>query len=68
MNATYKNIKKLVKTASDKTLKEMYLELDKNIENADIAETLVYTAVTDEMENRNIITFNEETFQYEFIA
>ncbi len=67
MNKAYENMKNLVKTASDKILKEMYLELDKNLENADTTETLAYTVITSEMEDRNILVFNEETFEYEFI-
>jgi hypothetical protein len=72
MNTKYENLKSLVKTATTETLKEMYLNLVNKPESddydEDLAETLVFTAITGELEDRNVIKFNEETFNFEFIA
>ena len=68
MNKAYENMKNFVKTASDENLKFAYNELNKNLENADLAETLAFTVVTSEMEDRNLLVFDKETFEYKLIS
>jgi hypothetical protein len=68
MNKAYEKMKNFVKSASDENLKFAYNELSKNLENADIAETLAFTVVTSEMEERNLLVFDEETFEYKLIG
>ena len=64
----YENIKELVKKGSNEQLKEMYLEIMNRITETETEELVVLTAITTELENRGVIEFNEDTFEYEFIA
>lgn len=58
-------VRTLVKTASDNTLLEMWEALSKNnMDNADIA---VSSIIETELENREIIRLNEDTFEYEIV-
>lgn len=60
-----KKIREMVKNANDKTLLEMWEELaKKNMENSDIA---VSAIIETELEKRNIIKLNEDTFEYELV-
>ena len=55
----------MIKNANDKQLLEMWEELaKKNMENTDIA---VSAIIETELENRNIIKLNEDTFEYELV-
>ena len=55
----------LIKNANDKQLLEMWEELvKKNMENTDIA---VCAIIETELESRNIIKLNENTFEYELV-
>lgn len=65
MTKGYENIKKLVSGANNETLKEMYAELKNS--NLTVEEIAVMTAIETELENRGIITLNEETFEYELV-
>ena len=51
---------------TDEMLIEMFGNLKLN-EYSDSADNLVYTAMTVEMENRNLIKFNNETWEYELV-
>ena len=58
-------IREMIKNANDKTLLEMWEELaKKNMENSDIA---VSAIIETELEERNIIKLNEDTFEYELV-
>ena len=60
-----KQVRKMIKNANDKQLLEMWEELaKKNMENTDIA---VSAIIETELENRNIIKLNEDTFEYELV-
>ena len=60
-----KQVREMVKNANDKQLLEMREELaKKNMENTDIA---VSAIIETELENRNIIKLNEDTFEYELV-
>ena len=58
-------IREMIKNANDKQLLEMWEELaKKNMENTDIAVSAIIEA---ELESRNIIKLNEDTFEYELV-
>ena len=58
-------IREMIKNANDKQLLEMWEELaKKNMENTDIA---VSAIIETELESRNIIKLNEDTFEYELV-
>lgn len=60
-----KKIREMIKNANDQQLLEMWEELaKKNMENTDIA---VSAIIETELENRNIIKLNEDTFEYELV-
>ena len=60
-----KQVREMIKSANDKQLLEMWEELaKKNMENTDIA---VSAIIETELENRNIIKLNENTFEYELV-
>ena len=60
-----KQVREMIKSANDKQLLEMWEELaKKNMENTDIA---VSAIIETELENRNIIKLNEDTFEYELV-
>lgn len=60
-----KQVREMIKSANDKQLLEMWEELaKKNMENTDIAVSAIIEA---ELENRNIIKLNEDTFEYELV-
>lgn len=60
-----KQVREMIKNANDKQLLEMWEELaKKNMENIDIA---VSAIIETELESRNIIKLNEDTFEYEFV-
>ena len=60
-----KQVREMIKNANDKQLLEMWEELaKKNMENTDIA---VSAIIETELENRNIIKLNEDTFEYELV-
>ena len=60
-----KQVREMNKNANDKQLLEMWEELaKKNMENTDIA---VSAIIETELENRNIIKLNEDTFEYELV-
>lgn len=58
-------VRKLIRTSDSKTLLEMWGELaKKNMENSDMA---VCAIIETELENRGLIRFNENTFEYEVL-
>ena len=60
-----KKVREMIKNANDKQLLEMWEELaKKNMENTDIA---VSAIIETELESRNIIKLNEDTFEYELV-
>ena len=60
-----KQVREMIKNANDKQLLEMWEELaKKNMENTDIA---VSAIIETELERRNIIKLNEDTFEYELV-
>lgn len=67
MTNGYENIKKMVSEATTEILLEMYNAINLN-EDSDIETTLVWTAVTNELENRNAIVFNDTTWEYKIVA
>lgn len=66
MSKGYEQIKNLVSDASDKMLVDMYKKIIID-EGSDVAEIAVKNAIESELENRGIITFNEDTFEYDFV-
>ena len=66
MTRGYENIKKMVNEATTEILLEMFNAISLN-EDSDIETTLVWTAVTSELEDRNAIAFNDTTWEYEII-
>ena len=60
-----KQVREMIKNANDKQLLEMWEELaKKNMGNTDIA---VSAIIETELESRNIIKLNEDTFEYELV-
>lgn len=58
-------VREMIKNANDKQLLEMWEELAKmNMDNESIA---VSAIIETELEERNIIRLNEETFEYELV-
>ena len=68
MNQSYENMKKFAREASDENLKFAFIALDKIIENADLPETLAYTVVTAELEERGLLVFDEVNCEYKLIG
>ena len=66
MSKGYEQIKNLVSDASDKMLVDMYKKIIID-EGSDVAEIAVKNAIESELEKRGIITFNEDTFEYDFV-
>ena len=66
MSKCYEQIKNLVSDASDQMLVDMYKKIIID-EGSDVAEIAVKNAIESELENRGIITFNEDTFEYDFV-
>lgn len=62
----YEQIKGLVSTATNKALKDMYIQLKESEMTAE--EIAVMTAIESELEKRGIIEFDEDAFEYKFIA
>lgn len=60
----YQRIKENVKTATDEILFDIYNELEDKFE---IEEMVVRNAVEGELEDRGLIRWNEETFEYEIV-
>lgn len=63
----YEKMKAMVKTANDETLLTAYKLLNLN-ENSTTEETLTHSVLTNELENRGLIQFNESTWEYEIVA
>ena len=60
-----KQVREIIKNANNKQLLEMWEELaKKNMGNTDIA---VSAIIETELESRNIIKLNEDTFEYELV-
>ena len=66
MSKGYEQIKNLVSDASDQMLVDMYNKIIID-EGSDVAEIAVKNAIESELEKRGIITFNEDTFEYDFV-
>lgn len=66
MSKGYEQIKNLVSDASDQMLVDMYKKIIID-DGSDVAEIAVKNAIESELENRGIITFNEDTFEYDFV-
>lgn len=66
MSKGYEQIKNLVSDASDQMLVDMYKKITID-EGSDVAEIAVKNAIESELEKRGIITFNEDTFEYDFV-
>ena len=66
MSKCYEQIKNLVSDASDQMLVDMYKKIIID-EGSDVAEIAVKNAIESELEKRGIITFNEDTFEYDFV-
>ena len=66
MSKGYEQIKNLVSDASDQMLVDMYKKIIID-EGSDVAEIAVKNAIESELEKRSIITFNEDTFEYDFV-
>lgn len=65
----YEKMKAKVKAESDSTLLTAYQILLAHFgENSTFEETLTHSVLTNELESRNLIKFNEETFEYEIVA
>ena len=68
MTRGYENIKKMVNEATTEILLEMFNAISLN-EDSDIETTLVWTAVTSELEDRNaIVSFVKFQFVGQFTA
>ena len=66
MSKGYEQIKNLVSDVSDQMLVDMYKKIIID-EGSDVAEIAVKNAIESELEKRSIITFNEDTFEYDFV-
>ena len=66
MSKGYEQIKNLASDASDQILVDMYKKIIID-EGSDVAEIAVKNAIESELETRGIITFNEDTFEYDFV-
>ena len=66
MSKGYEQIKNLVSDARDQMLVDMYKKIIID-EGSDVAEIAVKNAIESELEKRGIITFNEDTFEYDFV-
>ena len=66
MSKGYEQIKNLVSDASYQILVDMYKKIIID-EGSDVAEIAVKNAIESELEKRGIITFNEDTFEYDFV-
>ena len=66
MSKGYEQIRNLVSDASDQILVDMYKKIIID-EGSDAAEIAVKNAIESELEKRGIITFNEDTFEYDFV-
>ena len=66
MSKGYEQIKNLVSDASDQILVDMYKKIIID-DGSDVAEIAVKNAIESELEKRGIITFNEDTFEYDFV-
>ena len=66
MSKGYEQIKNLVSDASDQMLVDMYKKIIID-DGSDVAEIAVKNAIESELEKRGIITFNEDTFEYDFV-
>lgn len=63
----YEKIKKKIAEADSKTLIQAYkLLVQTGVESTE--QILVHTALTSELEKRNLVKYNEETWKYELIA
>lgn len=62
----YKKMKELTKKQSNETLITSYKILADSDLNTE--EILSFTVVTSELEERGLLKFNEETFDYEFVV
>ena len=58
-------IREMIKNANDKQLLEMWEELAKK--NMEVSDMAVSAIIETELEERNIIKLNEETFEYECV-
>ena len=58
-------IREMIKNANDKQLLEMWEELAKK--NMEVSDMAVSAIIETELENRNIIKLNEDTFEYELV-
>ena len=58
-------IREMIKNANDKQLLEMWEELAKK--NMEVSDMAVSAIIETELEERNIIKLNEETFEYELV-
>ena len=60
-----KKIREMIKNANDKQLLEMWEELAKK--NMEVSDMAVSAIIETELESRNIIKLNEDTFEYELV-
>ena len=60
-----KQVREMIKNANDKQLLEMWEELAKK--NMEVSDMAVSAIIETELENRNIIKLNEDTFEYELV-
>ena len=60
-----KKIREMIKNANDQQLLEMWEELAKK--NMEVSDMAVSAIIETELENRNIIKLNEDTFEYELV-
>ena len=58
-------IREMIKNANDKQLLEMWEELAKK--NMEVSDMAVSAIIETELESRNIIKLNENTFEYELV-
>ena len=58
-------IREMIKNANDKQLLEMWEELAKK--NMEVSDMAVSAIIETELESRNIIKLNEDTFEYELV-
>ena len=58
-------VREMIKNANDKQLLEMWEELAKK--NMEVSDMAVSAIIETELESRNIIKLNEDTFEYELV-
>lgn len=67
MTNAYTTLKNTINAATNEQLIDAFKLMNLN-EDSTTEETLVYTALTSELEARGLVAFNDGTWEYELVA